>query len=105
MADSSVPTVNLTWDNPFDLIPPDGYRLSYTATKLSGVPLADEERTTMMEFETSSSVGGSDHLYSLNGLVFYSHYQFMLVAVYGDCLLYTSPSPRDATLSRMPSSA
>ena len=24
---------------------------------------------------------------------------------YHDCLLYTSPSPRDATLSRMPSSA
>ena len=26
-------------------------------------------------------------------------------AEYMDCLLYTSPSPRDATLSRMPSSA
>ena len=26
-------------------------------------------------------------------------------AVNGTCLLYTSPSPRDATLSRMPSSA
>ena len=26
-------------------------------------------------------------------------------ALYRDCLLYTSPSPRDATLSRMPSSA
>ena len=26
-------------------------------------------------------------------------------AVGGTCLLYTSPSPRDATLSRMPSSA
>ena len=25
--------------------------------------------------------------------------------LYGYCLLYTSPSPRDATLSRMPSSA
>ena len=25
--------------------------------------------------------------------------------IIGDCLLYTSPSPRDATLSRMPSSA
>ena len=25
--------------------------------------------------------------------------------VFTDCLLYTSPSPRDATLSRMPSSA
>ena len=28
-----------------------------------------------------------------------------VVAIYQDCLLYTSPSPRDATLSRMPSSA
>ena len=27
------------------------------------------------------------------------------VSIYGGCLLYTSPSPRDATLSRMPSSA
>ena len=26
-------------------------------------------------------------------------------AMVNDCLLYTSPSPRDATLSRMPSSA
>ena len=25
--------------------------------------------------------------------------------VFGDCLLYTSPSPRDGLLSRMPSSA
>ena len=28
-----------------------------------------------------------------------------VVTVYSACLLYTSPSPRDATLSRMPSSA
>ena len=28
-----------------------------------------------------------------------------LTDTYIDCLLYTSPSPRDATLSRMPSSA
>ena len=27
------------------------------------------------------------------------------ISRYSDCLLYTSPSPRDATLSRMPSSA
>ena len=27
------------------------------------------------------------------------------MGVFGTCLLYTSPSPRDATLSRMPSSA
>ena len=31
-----------------------------------------------------------------------SHATFQLVS---HCLLYTSPSPRDATLSRMPSSA
>ena len=28
-----------------------------------------------------------------------------LIGLFGTCLLYTSPSPRDATLSRMPSSA
>ena len=28
-----------------------------------------------------------------------------LIDMFEDCLLYTSPSPRDATLSRMPSSA
>ena len=30
---------------------------------------------------------------------------FVLLAAISTCLLYTSPSPRDATLSRMPSSA
>ena len=29
----------------------------------------------------------------------------VLYGIFYDCLLYTSPSPRDATLSRMPSSA
>ena len=29
----------------------------------------------------------------------------LTTGVINDCLLYTSPSPRDATLSRMPSSA
>ena len=32
-------------------------------------------------------------------------YSDSAIAVFPDCLLYTSPSPRDATLSRMPSSA
>ena len=29
----------------------------------------------------------------------------LVVAIDGNCLLYTSPSPRDGLLSRMPSSA
>ena len=34
-----------------------------------------------------------------------SSFQFTFGGLYRICLLYTSPSPRDATLSRMPSSA
>ena len=34
-----------------------------------------------------------------------NHQWTKTTADYGNCLLYTSPSPRDATLSRMPSSA
>ena len=32
-------------------------------------------------------------------------YNYMATGILLTCLLYTSPSPRDATLSRMPSSA
>ena len=35
----------------------------------------------------------------------YGHCYHTTQAMYYLCLLYTSPSPRDATLSRMPSSA
>ena len=35
----------------------------------------------------------------------YAAIKFFLYTLFGSCLLYTSPSPRDATLSRMPSSA
>ena len=40
-------------------------------------------------------------------IVFYKEIGFSKgdIALYSNCLLYTSPSPRDATLSRMPSSA
>ena len=34
-----------------------------------------------------------------------SHERIFIVEVMGSCLLYTSPSPRDRTRSRMPSSA
>ena len=44
----------------------------------------------------SNEFGTSASLVTVDGSV---------LAYVGDCLLYTSPSPRDATLSRMPSSA
>ena len=51
--------------------------------------LADKlhtSRVTVTRYETGARKANQDMLYKI-------------------CLLYTSPSPRDATLSRMPSSA
>ena len=47
------------------------------------------------------------HFYSESNIRLYETYGFWGVpdVVLNGCLLYTSPSPRDATLSRMPSSA
>ena len=46
-------------------------------------------------------------LFSLLGLMVFGATFILSAAMdqYEICLLYTSPSPRDATLSRMPSSA
>ena len=47
---------------------------------------------------------GTAHVYrsSLNAIIAYCGEEDLL---FSDCLLYTSPSPRDSTSSRMPSSA
>ena len=42
---------------------------------------------------------------SLSDLLVLPARNLRLALAYASCLLYTSPSPRDATLSRMPSSA
>ena len=43
--------------------------------------------------------------FRLTGFVLIVHARFEVHVLATFCLLYTSPSPRDATLSRMPSSA
>ena len=50
---------------------------------------------------TSVEVTINEQQHSNDGIRF----EYEVVAAYSVCLLYTSPSPRDATLSRMPSSA
>ena len=45
-----------------------------------------------------------DHL-NKGGVAHGGIHMMLLDSALGSCLLYTSPSPRDATLSRMPSSA
>ena len=43
--------------------------------------------------------------FALSAMLFRFSSDLSLSELYDPCLLYTSPSPRDATLSRMPSSA
>ena len=80
-----MPIVNLTWIIPYPQIPPDSYELTFTATKLSGVPLAEGSETEMMDFfDNETSSFGDGRTFTVTDLLFYSHYQFELVAVYGD---------------------
>ena len=44
-------------------------------------------------------------LSAIGTIAYYGAYVFIIIQTVGGCLLYTSPSPRDRTRSRMPSSA
>ena len=63
-----------------------------------------------VEHETKYEIGIHNQIEGVNGQMVagYDRFEKALVGRYGMfdyCLLYTSASPRDATLSRMPSSA
>ena len=55
-----------------------------------------EETAFITNMEAAAVIPRQLRLRNLGGII---------VIDFIDCLLYTSPSPRDATLSRMPSSA
>ena len=57
-----------------------------------------------LEVEELDRVNGINNSYA-NLRLFGHSENDVLVTLYRDCLLYTSPSPRDGLLSRMPSSA
>ena len=76
--------------------------------------LLNFDRTGGTDIEDSSNRGGNGHEVSVNGgaTIFSSPFGDGKSAFFYDgsddymtCLLYTSPSPRDRTRSRMPSSA
>ena len=77
------------------------------------IQIIDEQGERLSEafLNIENKVGNSTGERGLLGLAFHPNYidnGFFFVnytGTNGDCLLYTSPSPRDATLSRMPSSA
>ena len=75
------------------LIPP-------TLGRGTGTPSASEE--TESETDTDTNSGGISATCGISiGNAIIQEINRLLTS----CLLYTSPSPRDATLSRMPSSA
>ena len=67
------------------------------------IPLADKEALLAEQIEVEENIRekeiGTANDAELDSLV------HRAPSLEGSCLLYTSPSPRDATLSRMPSSA
>ena len=64
-------------------------------TDVDGDEIMVNEVDGMQSFVGTEIAGSNGGLFTINNDGSYSF----------DCLLYTSPSPRDATLSRMPSSA
>ena len=67
--------------------------------------MADDLGPGWVDYDDSNAEINTPNLQRLaeNGMVFTKAYAAATVC--SPCLLYTSPSPRDATLSRMPSSA
>ena len=126
----TITTVDVT--NAFSDV--DGDTLTYTATGLpSGLTLDLNSGEITGTIDNSASQGGpnSDGIYTVevtatddNGATVSTTFTWtianpgplatdntgsvtedLVASDSGNCLLYTSPSPRDATLSRMPSSA
>ena len=71
------------------------YQFNFNNINGEKVSLEAFEGKIVLIVNTASNCGLTYHYKGLEGL--YQEYK--------DCLLYTSPSPRDRTRSRMPSSA
>ena len=66
----------------------------------------DVEQQARLNARADREPGGMNHAYhrEMTRQIWVGLYRYFVGEVY-DCLLYTSPSPRDRTRSRMPSSA
>ena len=72
--------------------------------KLSHSLLLNKKREATLLFDNNLSFYGHSYFFSSNGII-QNILEVLLFYVNKTCLLYTSPSPRDGLLSRMPSSA
>ena len=76
------------------------YFYSAEQSKIRGFDFGNEIQDIQNELKVEQNTFYSKISMFNEGML--SKNEFLL---YSDCLLYTSPRPRDATLSRMPSSA
>ena len=91
----------------------DGLGYTYTGGYTGAVyGYMEGYNSTLSSFTNFVKPGGTlenDKYYAIalimKGLYYQKYADTFGAAPFNDCLLYTSPSPRDATLSRMPSSA
>ena len=80
-----------------------GVLLAYVAGSVLGTQVV-LNNVASMGLEVTLAMRWSSSLSDVAGLAG-TLLPLMVIALLPGCLLYTSPSPRDATLSRMPSSA
>ena len=83
--------------------------ITIAENRKDAVVFASPERSDVVNVansntQTTNVKGFFDGIRSSSYVVFDSGYKYTYDK-YNDCLLYTSPSPRDGLLSRMPSSA
>ena len=77
---------------------------SCSSVQKSSETIADEGvRGVSISSGSSGERTTSEQAVLANATVYFEYDSYRLISK--SCLLYTSPSPRDATLSRMPSSA
>ena len=73
---SSLTSIVLQWDIPFEQVPPDRFLLEYNLTKLSG------EAASRTQF--SVNLSDSTYSYTVQNPLSYTDYEFRLFAFYGD---------------------
>ena len=78
-----------------------GFFSEYLPNKISNKPDLVDEMGAVIVFDIDGAGGWTVNLKDAPGAVT----EGLTPGADCTCLLYTSPSPRDATLSRMPSSA
>ena len=73
---SSLTSVVLQWDIPFEQVPPDRFLLEYNLTKLSGEAASQTQFSVSLNDSTSS--------YTVQNPLSYTDYEFRLFAFYDD---------------------